>query len=81
MHDDPTKAQDRERLRALPGGGETDQVPRLLAFRLHHPEITIELDGFWRAVIPAENGETVVSRYELRAVLDKLDELLGTEDE
>jgi len=52
-------------------------VPRLLEYRKQHPDVTIELDGFWRAVIPAENGETVICRYELRDLLDKLDELLG----
>jgi len=62
-------------LRVLPSGGEGDQVPRLMEFRARHPEITIELDGFWRAVIPAENGETVVCRYQLRDVLDKLESL------
>lgn len=54
-------------------------MPRLLRFRDQHPDVTIELDGFWRAVIPAENGETVICRYELKAVLDKLDELLGAQ--
>jgi hypothetical protein len=66
----------RWRPRVLPGG-EVDQVPRLMEFRTHHPEITIKLDGFWRAIVPAENGQTVISRYELRDVLDELDELLN----
>jgi hypothetical protein len=56
---------------------DPDQVPRLLEFREQHPDVTIELDGFWRAVIPQENGETVITRYELRALLDKLGELPG----
>lgn len=77
MHDDPTPPQPRKRLRVLPSGFEGDQVPRLLEFKERHPDVVIELDGFWRAVIPAENGETVVCRYELRAVLDRLGELLG----
>ncbi len=72
MHDSDTP---RPRLHA--GQDEPDQVPRLLRFREQHPDVTIELDGFWRAVIPAENGETVICRYELKAVLDKLGELLG----
>lgn len=76
MTHDPTQPRPRPRPRLLPGFAEGDQVPRLLDFRAAHPEVTIELDGFWRAVILAENGETVVARYELRAVLDKLDELL-----
>ena len=65
----------RPRLRAA--AGEPDQVPRLIEFRRAHPEVSIELDGFWRAIIPAPNGETVICRYELRDVLDKLAELLG----
>jgi hypothetical protein len=71
MNDNPTPP----RPRVLPGGFEVDQVPRLIAFRLAHPDVEIELDGFWRAVIPAENGEMVVTRYELHDVLDKLEEL------
>jgi len=65
----------RPRLRAA--AGEPDQVPRLIAFRRRHPDVTITLDGFWRAVIPAPNGETVICRYELRDLLDKLDEVLA----
>jgi hypothetical protein len=77
--DDPTPASHRKPVRALPGGFEADQVPRLLAFRERHPDVTITLSGFWRAIIPAENGETVVTRYELRDVLNKLDELFDGE--
>jgi hypothetical protein len=78
MTDDPTPTPPRKRPRLLPGGNEGDQVPRLLDFRAAHPEVSIELDGFWRAVIPAPggDGETVVCRYQLRDVLDKLAELL-----
>ncbi len=74
---DCTPGRPRGRLHAVPGGPDPDQVPRLLEYRKQHPDVTIELDGFWRAVIPAENGETVICRYELRDLLDKLDELLG----
>ena len=65
----------RPRLRA--SGPGPDQVPRLLRFRAEHPDVTIKLDGLWRAVVPAQNGETVICRYELRALLDKLAEVLG----
>ncbi len=34
-------------------------------------------NGWWQAVIPASDGEIVTTRYTLRALLDKLDELLG----
>jgi hypothetical protein len=57
--------------------GEPDQVPRLIEFRKRHPEVEIVLAGLWRAVIPLENGEQIVCRYELRDLLDKLGELLG----
>lgn len=68
----------RPPLRGLRGGlCEPDQVPRLIAFRQAHPEVSITLDGLWRAVIPAQDGETVLCRYELRALLDKLAEVLG----
>ena len=77
MHDSDTPRRPRGHPRTPPGGSEGDQVPRLLDFRAAHPDVSIELDGFWQAVIPAENGESVVCRYHLRDVLDKLDELFG----
>ena len=55
-----------------------DQVPRLLSFRETHPDVTIAFGGpFWQAIIPEPHGETVITRYELKALLDKLDELLS----
>lgn len=55
----------------------TDQVPRLNAFRATYPRITIGLlsEGVWRALIPEQTGETVVTRYELRQLLDRLADL------
>jgi hypothetical protein len=66
-------------LRAVEGSEPEppDQVPRLLAFRAAHPEISVELDRYWRAKIPATSGETTITRYELRDVLDELARLLG----
>ena len=59
---------------------EPDQVLRLQAFRAAHPEVIIGDGGFgvWQARIPEPDGEHVISRYTLRELLDKLDEL--TED-
>ena len=56
---------------------EPDQVPRLTAFRAAHPEVIIGAGGFgtWQARIPEENGETVITRYKLEELLDKLTEL------
>jgi len=58
---------------------EPDQVLRLQAFRAEHPEVIIGDFGFgvWQARIPEPNGERVISRYTLRELLDKLDELTG----
>jgi hypothetical protein len=52
-------------------------VERLTQFRAAHPETVIDDGGraVWRAIIPEPNGETVVVRYTLRELLDKLDEL------
>jgi len=33
--------------------------------------------GTWQALIPEDNGETVVSRHRLCELLDKLDALTG----
>ncbi len=58
---------------------EPDQVPRLQAFRAAHPDVIIGDFGFgvWQARIPEPCGEHVISRYILRELLDKLDELTG----
>jgi hypothetical protein len=49
-------------------------------FRDQHPGVLIrEGLGFWQAVIPEPSGETVITRYELRELLDKLDSLIGGE--
>jgi len=55
-------------------------VVRLHRFRAAHPEVVIGAGtGWWQAQIPGLNGETVTTRYTLRALLDKLDELLQRE--
>ena len=60
----------------LPAIGEAF---RLAEFRAVHPEVIIGDGGFgtWQARIPEENGETVTTRYTLRELLDRLDELTG----
>jgi hypothetical protein len=58
---------------------EYDQVLRLDRFRQDHPAIVVGAgNGWWQAVIPAPDGEIVTTRYTLRALLDKLDELINT---
>jgi hypothetical protein len=61
---------------------EPDQARRLAAFRAAHPHVIIGSFSFgtWQARIPEDNGETITTRYTLRELLDKLDELLGGED-
>jgi len=67
------------RLRLAPVPGEPDQVLRLAAFRAAHPAVVIGAGhGWWQAVIPEPDGETVVTRYTLRELLDKLDGLTGS---
>jgi hypothetical protein len=60
---------------------EPGQVIRLARFRRAHPDVIVGDGGFGtvQARIPAENGETVVTRYTLKELLDKLDELTGGE--
>jgi hypothetical protein len=58
---------------------ELNQMPRLARFRDQHPGMLIgEGFGFWQAVIPEPSGETVITRYELRELLDKLVELTAS---
>jgi hypothetical protein len=75
----------RGRLTATPLGtasGEPDQVLRLTRFRREHPDVIIGDGGFgtWQARIPESHGETVITRYILRELLDKLDELIPRND-
>ena len=61
-------------LRLVPD--ELDQVLRLARFREAHPSVMIGAgQGWWQAVIPEADSETVITRYTLRELLDKLDEL------
>ncbi len=56
--------------------GYMDQVPRREAYERARPDVKITYHGgWWQAVIPEEAGETVISRYELKALLDKLEAL------
>jgi hypothetical protein len=60
------------------GSGE---LWRLGQFRARNPGVTIKRDsgfGFWQAWIPVSNGGTVITRYLLQDLLDKLEELLGS---
>ena len=52
---------------------------RLQAFRAAHQDVIIGTGEFgtWLACIPEPNGETVITRYALKPLLDKLDELTG----
>lgn len=61
---------------------EPEQSGRLRRFRAAHPNVIIGDGEFgtFQARIPEENGETFTTRYSLRELLDKLDELLGGEN-
>ena len=56
-----------------------DQVPRLAAFRDAHPDIEIDSPadsrGMWCA---REGGKILAVKFGLRALLDRLDELLAS---
>jgi hypothetical protein len=67
----------RSGLRLVPG--ELDQVGRLARFRKRHPDVIVGDGGFgtMQARIPEPDGEIVITRYSLRELLDKLDELLS----
>jgi hypothetical protein len=56
---------------------EPNEAPRLCRFRSDHPKVRISAGvGYWQALIPEPNGETVITRYLLRELLDKLERLL-----
>jgi hypothetical protein len=54
-----------------------DQVPRRLAYEQGHPEVEIIYIGpYWQAVIHEHNdGKTIITRYSLKQLLDKLESL------
>jgi hypothetical protein len=57
---------------------EYDQVLRLRRFREAYPAVVIGAGkGWWQALIFEPNGEIVTTRFTLRALLDKLDELFS----
>jgi len=57
---------------------ELDQVLRLNQYRRDHPGVTICAgQGYWQAQILQRNGEIVITRFQLRELLDKLDTLTG----
>jgi hypothetical protein len=66
----------RSGLRPVPD--ELDQEIRLARFRVAHPEVIVGDGGFGtvQARVPEPNGETVITRYTLKEVLDRLGELL-----
>jgi hypothetical protein len=62
---------------------ELDQLVRLQAFREQHPEITIGAISrrAWQACLPEpDDGQTVITRRTLAALLDRACELLGDLD-
>ena len=62
--------------------GEPDELFRLSRFRAAHPEVIIGDGGFGtvQARIPEPDGETVVTRYTLGELLDKLDQLTAEQN-
>jgi hypothetical protein len=64
------------------GLDQPGQLWRLGRFRARNPRVVIRRDtgfGFWQARIPVSDGGTVITRYVLQELLDKLEELLGPE--
>jgi hypothetical protein len=57
--------------------GEPDQLVRLTAFRAAHADVRIYPvhRDVWQADISEPDGQTVITRYTLRELLDRLHEL------
>jgi hypothetical protein len=72
----PMSGPMRPALRTVPE--EPDQILRLNQFRRDHVGVVIGTgEGWWQALIPEPNGERVITRYTLRELLDKLDQVTG----
>lgn len=54
-----------------------EQLQRRAAYEAAHPEVQIFRRGAaaWQAVITEENGQTILTRYTLRELLDRLESL------
>jgi hypothetical protein len=66
-------AMSRAAVRSIP----PDQVPRRARFEAAHPQVQIVYLGpAWQAVIPRDGGEDVLTRFELRDLLDELERRL-----
>lgn len=65
------------------GGDDFDQGHRRRAFEAQHPEAFIGMiaSGTWQARIREENGETVVTRWFLRDLMDELEKRYPPADE
>ena len=51
-----------------------DQVPRRLAYEAAHPAAEIiYLGPAWQAIISEDAGQTIITRYALKQLLDKLE--------
>jgi len=54
--------------------GEQDQKRRLDRFRSVNPDVAIGAgSGYWQAQVPEVSGSTVITRHNLRDLLDVLD--------
>ncbi len=52
-----------------------DQVARRFEFEAAHPQVQImRIDTAWQGIIPIADGEDVITRYELRDLLDALEQ-------
>ena len=53
-----------------------DQVPRREAYEAGHPNVEIfYLGPYWQAIIRKEAGQTIITLYNLKGLLDKLEAL------
>jgi hypothetical protein len=51
---------------------------RLERFQREHPGIEVHSGlGYWQAIIPEDTGSTIVTRYTLTVLLDRLDAVLS----
>jgi hypothetical protein len=68
----------------IDGGSEYDQVKRLARYKPAHPHVAVlppdaagevfrHLGGYWQAIISEADGETTITRPNLRKLLDSLE--------
>jgi hypothetical protein len=72
--------QDQRSLAVVDGRALLDPASRLKRLREEHPDVEVILRGPCEALIPEQDGQRVIVRWELSDLLDEVDKRLAAGD-